>query len=336
VDRVFNAKLSTLYRGIFVISSRNHRQFVERALSGAVKSECASGSARFVIHPSGKITRCFGLNDEIGSIYSGSVDFIRSFQVNPTCGLVRCFDPCDYDCAEKWSYGTGDDLMFFDKSLPWAGHAIHHAVSSGMVETRAHVSTDLIQINLTPTLLCNYSCEYCVSGSNAVDPKGASRIQICGTSFVTFLRNILSEIRPKDGILIYLSGGEPTIWRGMMELARFVASDSRVSMKINTNGSKPNVIFRITDLFRSKSAQTRLYIQISAHVDEKQFSADSIMQVIETLNDSSIRMVVALVGDESGRLTQTQNAFLAKIEGVPSKIYNDFSQFFMEGHECRD
>lgn len=304
-------------------SPDKYRLFVQQTHSPDTSTYCAAGSARFVIHPTGKITRCFGQSIGIGNIYDGSIDFILDHRVNSQCNNVSCFDPCDFDCAEKWTSGSVGD-NYFPIQVPWMGNLIPTDKLKLNDSRSDSVSLDLIQINLTPTLLCNYKCSYCIAGSNVVDPKAAAEKQLDPQIVIKFLEKILIEINPMYGILLYVSGGEPLIWPGIIELGNFISRSDRIVMKLNTNGSHRNQLEKLLCEFKTERQQGRIYIQVSAHTDQPKFSRDGLISLLHLLEVLNIKHRVSMVKDASGVLTEAQREFASHLRDTPLKIYSDY------------
>lgn len=307
--------------------SDQYKLFIEEARKPDTMVYCGSGSARFVIHPTGKITRCFGRTDSIGSIYEQSVDFIHHYRMESECREINCFDPCDFDCAEKWTSSPRGE-HHFPIHTPWLGNLVSEpGVTSSRIEHSAKnsVSLDFIQINLTPLLLCNYKCNYCIAGSDKVDPKIAKKQQLDPGVTLTFLSKVLEVIRPKYGMLLYVSGGEPLLWTGITELAHYVASTQQIAMKLNTNGSLSSRLMDLADAFCCKQGHERLYIQLSAHIDEPRFSEEQLLENCSALSHRLVQHRVSLVGDKDGSISTKQQALLKSLKGVaPVKIYSDY------------
>ena len=84
---------------------------------------------------------------------------------------------------------------------------------------------------------CNLRCRYChardlVTGASAIDPISFERV-------LDYLEESRGWI---DGVVI--SGGEPTLYSGLADLARSIRS-SGFAVKLDTNGTRPAVIERL-------------------------------------------------------------------------------------------
>lgn len=316
--------------------SYDHRQFMSRARLPGTISQCASGSSRFVIYPTGKISRCFGRNDQIGHLDDNDVGFVEKLRADPQCESVTCVDPCDLAWTDKRSIRNSDE-MFFPAEIPWTGDLGDGPASKS---TQSSFSLSLIQVNVTPTLLCNFNCPYCVAGSQIVNKKRAAGIQIDAGKLIRFLEGLVARYKPDIGLVVFVSGGESFLWDGLDEFSSWCLEQPRVSLKINTNGSQVDALRRTIKKFADHGALSRLFLQLSAHVEEPRFSEDLFRKVCDHVASSGVSYIVALVGDRSGRLSLQKSKFFEKIEFHPTKIYPNFlpdsteeiSYQFLEGH----
>ncbi len=92
------------------------------------------------------------------------------------------------------------------------------------------------RIRLLLTYACNTTCFYCHNeGQSVPERRLVDHI---------FVRNLLDMI---DIHKVVISGGEPTLHPEIVEIAREIGNRTDVKLKINTNGSKPDVIDHISD-----------------------------------------------------------------------------------------
>jgi sulfatase maturation enzyme AslB (radical SAM superfamily) len=210
--------------------SDDHYGFVLRHRQGRAISECASGSSRFVIHPSGKITRCFGRNDPIANLYDVNIDFIEDLQKRPLCQEVTCIKSCDTDWTDKLSTQM-DSIISYPQNVQWVGGLSTSSQPNPLIPP---FSLSLFQVNVVPTLFCNYSCPYCVAGSHLVNKKHAAGIQIRAQTLIDFLEKVNARFSPSEGFVVFISGGESFLWTGLIQFCDWAAKKNNVSVKINT------------------------------------------------------------------------------------------------------
>jgi len=83
--------------------------------------------------------------------------------------------------------------------------------------------------------LCNYKCSYCFPGSNEGDhPWPDYELLIKNLKYLldTYKNN------GKDVFEFYLVGGEPTLWKKLPDLCKFLKSNYNAVIRLSTNGYK--------------------------------------------------------------------------------------------------
>lgn len=83
--------------------------------------------------------------------------------------------------------------------------------------------------------LCNHKCSYCFPGSNEGDypwPKKELVMENLGHLIETYKN--YGKTKP----ILYLIGGEPTLWKDLPEVCRYFQDYHNCDIRISTNGSK--------------------------------------------------------------------------------------------------
>lgn len=84
---------------------------------------------------------------------------------------------------------------------------------------------------------CNFRCPWCHNGELALS-----------SSEELPLEDILSDIKRRSHFLdgVVFSGGEPTLWSGLLRLLRLI-NGMGLPVKLDTNGSNPETLERLLD-----------------------------------------------------------------------------------------
>jgi len=90
---------------------------------------------------------------------------------------------------------------------------------------------------LEPTLACNLTCPMCDRSIEL--RKKASKAPLSPFEYIAAVRTLFGK--GKD---FYISGGEPTVWPGLVELCKeILASGAKVTLQ--TNGTRPKIISKL-------------------------------------------------------------------------------------------
>jgi molybdenum cofactor biosynthesis enzyme MoaA len=96
------------------------------------------------------------------------------------------------------------------------------------------VDSQLMRCELILTDACNFKCPYC---------RGL-KSELQGTKTLEEAKNIV-DLWTKDNLKnIRFSGGEPTIWKGIVELVEYTKSKGVEKIAISTNGSADMELYR--------------------------------------------------------------------------------------------
>jgi len=95
-------------------------------------------------------------------------------------------------------------------------------------------------IILEPTLACNLTCPMCDRSMEL--RKVTFESSLSPTEYIAAVRTLFGP-----GKEFYISGGEPTIWSGLVELCKeIIASGAKVTLQIN--GTRPEVVRKLLDV----------------------------------------------------------------------------------------
>lgn len=97
---------------------------------------------------------------------------------------------------------------------------------------------DMVRIEYMPGNTCNHKCHYCFPGSNEGDMKWPD-VDLVKKNLGHLLKHFESQGKTKSNIFII--GGEPTLWKGLEDLCKYLKSNFDCIIEMNTNGTrKPN------------------------------------------------------------------------------------------------
>jgi organic radical activating enzyme len=104
-----------------------------------------------------------------------------------------------------------------------------------IVEVKNNYPTDMLRIEYMLGNLCNHKCSYCFPGSNEGTypwPEIETVKKNLGHLLDHYKRN------GKTLFQFYLIGGEPTLWKDLPELCKFLKDNYNSIINISTNGSR--------------------------------------------------------------------------------------------------
>ncbi|MGD8627973.1 MAG: anaerobic ribonucleoside-triphosphate reductase activating protein [bacterium] len=137
---------------------------------------------------------------------------------------------------------------------------------------------------------CNFRCPFCQNAELVLNPESLPSVgfdQIAG-----YLRAQSSWI---DGLVI--TGGEPTIWGGLSELAEAI-KDLGFAVKLDTNGTRPDEIADLLD----RGLVDFIAMDIKAPLDERYERAAGVPVDLDRIR-RSIDLVMGLKGAHEFRTT---------------------------------
>ncbi|MCK9272929.1 radical SAM protein [Candidatus Gracilibacteria bacterium] len=301
---------------------KNHSEFLELGLEKNLDFYCSAGSNKFLIYTQGEVYRCFGLSEIIGNI--DDISFIYNFQKESRCLIPSCHIPCDNNC-EKWivnkktnekKYFESDFVDDTDSSAQQY-HSLSHR----------SISLERIEFCLVPTMFCNFSCSYCISGSNEIDKKLALKKVLSCDRIINFLENIKKEIKENKKISIILSGGEPLLWCDIISFSKYCSEelDKTINLKINTNSSLLEKTKEILDIYEKNAVNKKnLMFQISAHIQEKNFNEKNFFEVCNTIKEYGVRYHIVIIKDKND-MSKEKRDFIRSVWPHPYKILSDFN-----------
>ena len=93
---------------------------------------------------------------------------------------------------------------------------------------------------LEPTLACNLACPMC---DRSLELRhGASEASLSPKKYIDAVRPLIGK-----GKEFYISGGEPTLWPGLVALCKEII-DGGAKVSLQTNGTKPKMISALLDV----------------------------------------------------------------------------------------
>jgi len=182
-----------------------------------------------------------------------------------------------------------------------------------------------LQIEIMLGNLCNFKCSYCFPDSNSgTMPWPDEQL------FYKNLRHLLHSYNKP--VLIYLIGGEPTIWKDLPSVMNKLKTEFDVVFKISTNGSKSigwwkrhidifdivnvSIHHEYTNIKHSIALLDLLYehnIECNADVLMNPLCFDKCIHIVEQLTNSKYPFtVIAKPVIGSAEYTDTQKEYLSK------------------------
>lgn len=158
---------------------------------------------------------------------------------------------------------------------------------------------------------CNYRCPFC-HNSSLVEAE-----RLCGGQTIDG-EEIISFLRRREGILegIAITGGEPTLWGDeLVSFIREVKEKTSMLVKLDTNGTKPDILRRCIDagvdyVAMDIKSSEQGYPIVIGHADARQ---DAVKE--------SISMLIGGEGDYEFRTTAVKPLHTAEdFEGIGRMI----------------
>ena len=162
-------------------------------------------------------------------------------------------------------------------------------------------------IILEPTLACNLACPMCDRSMEL--RKGVFQVPLSYTKYIEAVCSLFGA-----GKEFYISGGEPTVWPGLVELCmEIIAGGAKVTLQ--TNGTKPETVSRL----------------LAAGVTDFNLSIDgpgSVHDSIRGIGNYKLmcETVAAIAGSSKGRYVTTtvlSSYNLNSVEGIFASFRRD-------------
>ena len=135
---------------------------------------------------------------------------------------------------------------------------------------------NMLRIEYMPGNLCNHKCHYCFPGSNEGD-KPWPDVELVKQNLGHLLSHYKINGKPKSDI--FFVGGEPTLWKGLEELCKYLKENFDCIIEISTNGT------RKTNWWK-KHAKNFDHIGVSVH---REFAnIKHIIEVCDTLYEQGV------------------------------------------------
>ncbi len=162
---------------------------------------------------------------------------------------------------------------------------------------------NFLKIEFMPGNICNYKCSYCFPGSNEGNMPWPD-VDIVKRNISHLLDHYIKN--GKDTFELFLVGGEPTIWKKLPDLTKFLKSNYEISISISTNGS-------CSSSWWGKNSQYYDSIDISVHHESADI--DHIIQVADTIYEKNTFVVANVLMDPyhfDKCQSNLENLFLSK------------------------
>ena len=140
---------------------------------------------------------------------------------------------------------------------------------------------------------CNLRCPYCNSHRLVLTPDSLETL-----SFNDILERLARQKKQVEGICV--SGGEPTIHRGLSALLQAL-KDAGFKTRIDTNGTQPGIL----DDIIGKNLADHVALDLKGPLDDTSYSRCSGVYVPVDLIEESIRIVLSSHTPVSFRTTVT-------------------------------
>jgi molybdenum cofactor biosynthesis enzyme MoaA len=132
---------------------------------------------------------------------------------------------------------------------------------------------------------CNYKCSYCFPGSNE-GTVGWPDVELVKKNLGHLLKHYINNGR--NIFEFFLIGGEPTIWKDLPELTKFLKDNFNVAITISTNAT-PSV------KWWNRNAEYYDSIDISVHHEAA--DVDHIIEVADAIYEKNVHTVANVLMD---------------------------------------
>jgi len=95
--------------------------------------------------------------------------------------------------------------------------------------------SDMLRIEYMPGNVCNHKCHYCFPGSNEGNLLWPD-VELVKTNLSHLLRHYESQGKTKSNLFIV--GGEPTLWKGLEDLCKYLKDNHDIIIEMSTNGTR--------------------------------------------------------------------------------------------------
>jgi organic radical activating enzyme len=131
--------------------------------------------------------------------------------------------------------------------------------------------------------LCNRKCWYCFPGANTGDQSFPKDIELLKKNFSALFKQY--ELIGRTKIDFLFTGGEPTLWKELPEIIKYLKDNHNIFIRILTNGSKK---------LKWWEENKDIFDQVEISVHNEELDINHIINVCDYLYESK-KMIVANV-----------------------------------------
>jgi len=245
---------------------------------------CTAGKNYFQIYPNGDIYRCmryYGTGKPpISNISNFDKETIA--RIDNKCYEDECEVICDRDWAVKWIVSKKDGSVI-KKIL--SGH-----LEKRFGEQNPYSPSDsMVKIFWAPTMVCNYSCEYCTCLQSKEKTKAKFRSSSEDLTADEWVRGFEKIKDSYEGGVITTNGGEPLL--SLPCLIRVIkAIQDKFKFAVTTNLSFPMINF-----IRNINPKN-VEFNLSLHPLDRKFNFDAFLNRALFLTKSGFPLKINYVG----------------------------------------
>lgn len=245
---------------------------------------CTAGKNYFQIYPNGDIYRCmryYGTGKPpVVNITNFNKETVTGVDIE--CYEKECQEICDRDWAVKWIISKKDNSIV--KKIP-SGHLEKRFGEQDLY----NLNTSMVKIFWAPTMLCNYSCEYCRCLSSREKTEARFRSSSEVITIKEWVRGFEAIKDSYEGGVITTNGGEPLL--NLPCLTRVVKlTQDKFKFAVTTNLSFPMI-----DFVRNISPKN-VEFNLSLHPLDRKFNFDAFLNRALFLMKSGFNIKVNYVG----------------------------------------
>lgn len=239
------------------------------AYYGLPRIRCTGGQSGFFIQSNGDASRCASFYYDRFEIIGNVCD--ENFRKRIVEGADKSFQCPKGTCIAECDGHHNSQTIVTKEGM--IRHVAERAEAKDLVGKRHGI----LQISITST--CNYKCSYCCADVSMKAYAGKDLSAEAWKDVATFFTGVF----PAGNVSML--GGEPTVHPGLTGCVK-AFMDGGWHVDLFTNLSLPKKVFELVD---GVSELPRLFVIVSIHPTQKQFSLDKIVDAVCTLGGLGVQ-----------------------------------------------
>ncbi|MEE9615120.1 MAG: hypothetical protein V3W31_09295 [Thermodesulfobacteriota bacterium] len=260
------------------------------------KIYCSAGLSYILLLPNGDAYRCMADYNARRSPLFNAKDGWTPLERPELCTHQRCYAHCDVDWATKWIFEDG-------KAEPLVVRA--NCINDefiGSYEKRVHIDQTFERpfqgdafIAWLPSLVCNYTCNYCGSAAGVFkyEKFPSSLPELSCESWTSVMEEILSNY---DSISLVVSGGEPLLSEATVPIIEMVSKRFKVNICTNLSVDPAGLAESGITPQGSPDLERGLRITATLHPTSKNFDEGKFFDSLLYLKEKGFLVRAAFVG----------------------------------------